>query len=93
MYDLYSAVLEECVKLVRENIGAVACFRRAVVVDRLPKTRSGKTLRATVSCILLHTLNNHVNLLCMYVPVDAVYCKWRRELSSASHNRGPQRVG
>ena len=35
----------ELVKLVRQEIGAVACFKRAVVVDSLPKTRSGKILR------------------------------------------------
>ncbi|KXJ52569.1 MAG: propionate--CoA ligase [Neptuniibacter sp. Phe_28] len=35
----------ELVALVRKEIGAVACFKRAVVVDRLPKTRSGKILR------------------------------------------------
>jgi propionyl-CoA synthetase len=35
----------ELVKLVRQEIGAVACFKRAVVVDCLPKTRSGKILR------------------------------------------------
>ena len=34
--------------LVREKIGPVAAFKRAVVVDRLPKTRSGKILRATM---------------------------------------------
>ncbi|PVY78370.1 propionyl-CoA synthetase [Tamilnaduibacter salinus] len=36
---------DELVEMVREQIGAVACFRRAEVVDRLPKTRSGKILR------------------------------------------------
>ncbi len=39
-------VSAECVKLVRERIGPVAAFKVAVVVDRLPKTRSGKILRA-----------------------------------------------
>lgn len=38
----------ECVKLVREKIGPVAAFKLALVVDRLPKTRSGKILRATM---------------------------------------------
>jgi propionyl-CoA synthetase len=38
----------ELVALVRERIGPVAAFRRAVVVARLPKTRSGKILRATM---------------------------------------------
>lgn len=39
------ALEKELVALVRKEIGAVACFKRAVVVDRLPKTRSGKILR------------------------------------------------
>ncbi|MFP4277897.1 MAG: propionyl-CoA synthetase [Wenzhouxiangella sp.] len=38
----------ELVALVREKVGAVACFKRAVVVQRLPKTRSGKILRRTL---------------------------------------------
>ncbi|MCV6610934.1 MAG: propionyl-CoA synthetase [Amphritea sp.] len=36
----------ELVQMVRDQVGALACFRRAVVVQRLPKTRSGKILRA-----------------------------------------------
>jgi len=39
---------EELVKLVREMIGAVAYFRNATIVKRLPKTRSGKILRKTI---------------------------------------------
>ena len=38
----------ELIASVRERLGAVACFRRAVVIERLPKTRSGKVLRATM---------------------------------------------
>ena len=38
----------ECVKLVREHIGAVASLRKVMTVGRLPKTRSGKILRATI---------------------------------------------
>ena len=38
----------ELVALVRERIGPVAAFRDARVVQRLPKTRSGKILRATI---------------------------------------------
>ncbi|MBY6055662.1 propionate-CoA ligase PrpE [Leisingera daeponensis] len=41
-------VVSEVVKLVREKIGPVAAFKLAVVVDRLPKTRSGKILRGTM---------------------------------------------
>lgn len=41
-------VVKEVIKLVREKIGPVAAFKFAVVVDRLPKTRSGKILRATM---------------------------------------------
>jgi propionyl-CoA synthetase len=41
-------IVKECVTLMREKIGPVADFKRAVVVDRLPKTRSGKILRGTM---------------------------------------------
>ena len=44
-------IVAEVVKLVREKIGPVAAFKLAVVVDRLPKTRSGKILRATMAAI------------------------------------------
>ncbi|MBL7783659.1 MAG: propionyl-CoA synthetase [Saprospiraceae bacterium] len=35
----------ELVKMVRDRLGAVACFKNAMIVKRLPKTRSGKILR------------------------------------------------
>jgi propionyl-CoA synthetase len=38
----------ELIRLVREQVGPVASFKRAVVVERLPKTRSGKILRRTM---------------------------------------------
>ncbi|RYG89673.1 propionyl-CoA synthetase [Loktanella sp. IMCC34160] len=41
----HDEVVKEVVKLVRDKIGPVAAFKLAVVVDRLPKTRSGKILR------------------------------------------------
>jgi len=44
----HAEITAECVKLVRDKIGPVAAFKLAVVVDRLPKTRSGKILRATM---------------------------------------------
>jgi len=44
-------VVSEVVALVRERIGPVASFKSAVLVDRLPKTRSGKILRGTIARI------------------------------------------
>lgn len=44
-------IAQECVALVREKIGPVAAFKLATVVDRLPKTRSGKILRGTMAKI------------------------------------------
>ena len=41
-------VIKECVKLVRDKIGPVAAFKSAIVVERLPKTRSGKILRGVM---------------------------------------------
>ncbi|MCO4824522.1 MAG: propionyl-CoA synthetase, partial [Amylibacter sp.] len=46
-----SDIVAECVTLMREKIGPVAAFKLACVVDRLPKTRSGKILRATMGKI------------------------------------------
>ena len=47
----HADVVKECVALMRDRIGPVADFKRAVVVDRLPKTRSGKILRGTMVAI------------------------------------------
>jgi len=44
-------IVSECVALVRQHIGPVAAFRKALVVDRLPKTRSGKVLRGVLAKI------------------------------------------
>jgi acyl-coenzyme A synthetase/AMP-(fatty) acid ligase len=47
--DTLEQIVEtDLVALIREKIGAVAYFRNAVVVKRLPKTRSGKILRKTL---------------------------------------------
>ena len=44
-------IVKEVVKMVRDAIGPVAAFKTAVVVKRLPKTRSGKILRGTMQKI------------------------------------------
>jgi len=50
--DRDASVIEaELVTMVRNRIGPVASFKRAIVVERLPKTRSGKILRATMRSI------------------------------------------
>jgi propionyl-CoA synthetase len=46
-----SEIEKELVAMVRERIGPVAVFKRVVTVKRLPKTRSGKILRATMQKI------------------------------------------
>ena len=47
-------VAAELVALVRERIGPVASFKTVAIVEALPKTRSGKTLRATIRQIADH---------------------------------------
>jgi propionyl-CoA synthetase len=44
----HDEIAAETVRLVRERIGPVAVFKQALVVERLPKTRSGKILRGTM---------------------------------------------
>lgn len=42
----------EIVHLIRDQIGAVACLRNVMIVERLPKTRSGKILRKLLRAIV-----------------------------------------
>jgi len=44
----HEEIVAEVVQMVRDRIGPVAAFKTATVVARLPKTRSGKVLRATM---------------------------------------------
>jgi propionyl-CoA synthetase len=44
----HAEILRELVQRVRETIGPVAAFRRSIIVNRLPKTRSGKIVRGTI---------------------------------------------
>ncbi len=41
-------IVTEVIQLVRDKIGPVASFKQAAVVERLPKTRSGKIVRKTI---------------------------------------------
>ena len=41
----------ELIRMVRKEVGPVASFKRALIAQRLPKTRSGKILRATMRSI------------------------------------------
>ncbi|MEI6127882.1 MAG: propionyl-CoA synthetase [Pseudomonadota bacterium] len=44
----HGKIVEEVVRMIRDQIGAVASFKKATVVKRLPKTRSGKILRGSM---------------------------------------------
>jgi len=44
-------IIAEAIDLVRSRVGRVAALNQIIVVDRLPKTRSGKVLRGTVAKI------------------------------------------
>jgi len=47
----HDEIVRELIQMVREKIGPVASFKVATVVQRLPKTRSGKILRGTMKKI------------------------------------------
>lgn len=50
--DLSDDVLSrELAAMIRDKIGPIACFKQAIAVQRLPKTRSGKILRRIMRCI------------------------------------------
>ena len=44
----HEEIINDVVRMVREEVGPIASFKKAVVVNRLPKTRSGKVLRGTM---------------------------------------------
>ena len=44
----HETISKECIQMVRDKIGPVAAFKVVIVIKRLPKTRSGKILRATI---------------------------------------------
>ncbi|MBK1645555.1 propionyl-CoA synthetase [Thiocapsa imhoffii] len=45
------SIIKDLVALVRDQIGPVAAFKTVAIVERLPKTRSGKILRGTMKSI------------------------------------------
>lgn len=47
----HSEIISELIALVRKKIGPVAAFKQAIIIERLPKTRSGKILRGTMRSI------------------------------------------
>lgn len=51
----HTDIVKESIQQVRDKIGPVAAFKSAAVVDRLPKTRSGKILRGTMRSIADNT--------------------------------------
>jgi propionyl-CoA synthetase len=51
VYRDHDEIVQEVIQMVREDIGPVAAFKKAIVVERLPKTRSGKVLRGTMKQI------------------------------------------
>ena len=43
---------KECVQRIRTNIGPVVSFKKCIVVDKLPKTRSGKIIRKVLKSMI-----------------------------------------
>ncbi len=47
----HKKIASELIGMVRERIGPIASFKNVVIINRLPKTRSGKILRSTMKKI------------------------------------------
>ncbi len=69
------------VTIVREGIGPVAAFKKFVIVKRLPKTRSGKVPRNTLTA-LLNGKSYHIPST---IEDPTVYDDLRKELSEAGY--------
>ncbi len=75
------------VTAVREGIGPVAAFKKFVIVKRLPKTRSGKVVRNTLTALL----NEKSFRIPSTIEDPTVYDDLRKELSEAGYkNLGDQ---
>jgi len=74
-----TAIISELVGMVRDQIGAVASFKKVVIVKRLPKTRSGKILRGIMRKIadgekynLPSTIDDHTILDEIAMSLDTI---------------------
>jgi propionyl-CoA synthetase len=79
----------ELVAAVRERIGPVAAFKLAVVVDRLPKTRSGKILRGTIRQIA----DGEEHRVPATIDDPAILEEIREALGRLGYGRAPQEPG
>jgi len=51
MHQSEAAIKADVIKHVRDSIGPVASFKLAILVPKLPKTRSGKIARNTIAAM------------------------------------------
>jgi len=78
-------LIQNAVANVRKEIGPVAAFKKAVVVPRLPKTRSGKIPRAT----LKNMINNKPFMIPTTIDDPTVYDDIRKALLNHNFDCGP----
>jgi len=52
VFTYRSEIEKQCIQKVRHDIGPVASFKHCVIVEKLPKTRSGKTLRSVLRAMM-----------------------------------------
>lgn len=71
------------VGIVREQIGPVAAFKKFAIVQRLPKTRSGKIARNTLTALL----NGKAFRIPSTIEDASVYDDLRKELSAAGYRK------
>ncbi|MBU2862906.1 propionyl-CoA synthetase [Reinekea forsetii] len=80
VYTSAETLEHELIAQVRAEIGAIACLKQAHIVDRLPKTRSGKILRAT----LRKVANNEAYSVPSTIDDPAILEEIKHQLTGAS---------
>lgn len=81
-------LLDNIVQTVRKQIGPVAAFKKAILVNKLPKTRSGKISRAT----LKNMINNKPFKIPTTVDDPTVYDQIRKVILAHNYECGPVEV-
>jgi len=82
-------IKQELVRMVREQIGPIACYKETGIVARLPKTRSGKILRATMRAIA----NGVEYRMPSTIDDPAILDEITETLAAMGYPRRPERLG
>jgi propionyl-CoA synthetase len=82
----HNDIVNELIQMVREKIGPIASFKVAIIVNQLPKTRSGKIVRGAIKRIADGTPDKVLSNL----DDPSILCEIRANLAAIGYPRGDE---